>query len=123
MPWQALASKIIFGSVIIGLILWNIYATKSTWPSCDGCLCPNIRELSAMAPIIPFLWGILTGHLWFLNPSGPILGHMPSLVALLSSVVIVLALSPYIKRIPTGLYFTGLVVLGVLLGHLLWPES
>jgi hypothetical protein len=73
---------------------------------------------------VPYAFGILSGHLFWPALGGPVLGGVWSIPVLLGTLLVVAGIGWKLRREDVGWVVQGpiLVVVGVLFGHLLWPQ-
>lgn len=104
------------GTTAVLLIVWDVYVCQfNDVPNRRDSISGQMKRYGERMRSIPFGWGMLGGHFWL--PGEPIIDKPWSLF-LLGIVAFVVAVIPG-KRWGAPLA----LLLGVLCGRLLWPQS
>lgn len=110
----------IFIVAVVGVsIVFDVYLAWFNKEK-DDTISFVLRNWGHANVVVPWLWAILAGHLFWTRPE-PLFDMHTSIVVLVVITLIIAAVGYYVQEQPWMIYFA--LIAGVYVGHMLWPQA
>ena len=118
MVWSPLATQIVVGIVTAIIIGFDIWLASNGVPG--DTISVVIHKWAILAPFIPYVWGVLTGH-FFLPMHSPVFREPWASIVLGSSGIIMILLGILLRYFAITAPPLFFVFVGICAGHYFFP--
>lgn len=119
MTWTRRVSIVLTLGLVAVLALWDLVPAFT--PQSGDTVSEFVRDLVVKWPAVAYGLGVLAGHFIFHSKLGP--APTWSMLTAIGSIPLTLSLDWLAQTSPWGVPPWGLFILGIFIGHTLWPQN